>query len=75
MQKVDDIRAISDQFCADGNAKSGVGLSNMVWGFGQFLGALPIATPQLSIPMLQYHRTTPVHIVFTIVSHTPVLIH
>ena len=38
MQKVDDIRAISDEFCADGNAKSSSGLSNMVWGFGQFLG-------------------------------------
>ena len=75
VQKVDDIRAISDEFCADGNAKSGAGLSNMVWGFGQFLGALPIATPQLSIPTLQYHRTAPVHISFTSISHTSVLIH
>eukprot|EP00892_Ulva_mutabilis_P003698 jgi/Ulvmu1/16/UM001_0017.1 len=37
VQKVDDIRGISDEFCADGNAKSAVGLSNMVWGFGQFV--------------------------------------
>eukprot|EP00892_Ulva_mutabilis_P004809 jgi/Ulvmu1/26/UM001_0027.1 len=34
---VDDIRDISNEFCADGNAKSAAGLSNMVWGFGQFL--------------------------------------
>eukprot|EP00892_Ulva_mutabilis_P006084 jgi/Ulvmu1/3848/UM018_0064.1 len=35
--KVDDIRGISDEFCADGNAESAAGLSNMVWSFGQFL--------------------------------------
>eukprot|EP00892_Ulva_mutabilis_P006087 jgi/Ulvmu1/3850/UM018_0067.1 len=35
--RVDDIRGISDEFCADGNAASEAGLSNMVWGFGQFL--------------------------------------
>eukprot|EP00892_Ulva_mutabilis_P004587 jgi/Ulvmu1/24/UM001_0025.1 len=35
--KVDDIRDISDKFVADGNDKSSSGLSNMVWGFGQFL--------------------------------------
>eukprot|EP00892_Ulva_mutabilis_P005801 jgi/Ulvmu1/3593/UM017_0005.1 len=34
---VDDIRDISDEFCADGNAKSAAGLSNMVWSFGQFV--------------------------------------
>lgn len=44
VQKVDDIRAISNEFCADGNAKSSSGLSNMVWGFGQFLGT-HLATP------------------------------
>lgn len=36
---MDDIRKISDEYAADGNAKSRAGLSNMVWGFGQFLGA------------------------------------
>eukprot|EP00892_Ulva_mutabilis_P005677 jgi/Ulvmu1/3481/UM160_0003.1 len=35
--KVDDIRGISDEWVADGNAESTFGLSNMVWGFGQFL--------------------------------------
>eukprot|EP00892_Ulva_mutabilis_P004032 jgi/Ulvmu1/1/UM001_0001.1 len=35
--EVDDIRGISDEFAADGNTVSSMGLSNMVWGFGQFL--------------------------------------
>eukprot|EP00892_Ulva_mutabilis_P011613 jgi/Ulvmu1/8824/UM049_0004.1 len=34
---VDDIRPITNEFVADGNAKNSFGLSNMVWGFGQFL--------------------------------------
>eukprot|EP00892_Ulva_mutabilis_P008880 jgi/Ulvmu1/6364/UM290_0001.1 len=37
LEPVDDIRDISDNFCADGNAKSAAGLSNMVWSFGQFV--------------------------------------
>eukprot|EP00892_Ulva_mutabilis_P005800 jgi/Ulvmu1/3592/UM017_0004.1 len=37
LEPVDDIRDISDEFCADGNAKSAAGLSNMVWSFGQFV--------------------------------------
>ena len=51
MQPVDDIRGISDKFCANGNAKSGAGLSNMVWGFGQFLGAPP-PTPRPPVLVL-----------------------
>lgn len=39
VQDSDNIRAISDEFAADGNAPSSFGLSNMVWSFGQFLGA------------------------------------
>jgi len=44
MQKSDDIRGISDQFCSDGNTASSAKLTNMVWGFGQFLGAHPSAS-------------------------------
>ena len=39
LQETEDIRPISDVFAADGNAVSSFGLSNMVWGFGQFVGA------------------------------------
>ena len=39
VQEVEDIRGISEEFAADGNTASTFGLSNMVWGFGQFLGA------------------------------------
>ena len=42
LQVTEDIRLISDVFAADGNAVSTFGLSNMVWGFGQFLGMLPV---------------------------------
>lgn len=41
LQEVEDIRAISDEFCTGGNAANSAGLSNMVWSFGQFLGARP----------------------------------
>ena len=40
VQETEDIRPISDVFAADGNAVNTFGLSNMVWGFGQFLGVL-----------------------------------
>lgn len=39
MQATRDIRVISDIFAADGNADNSFGLTNMVWGVGQFLGA------------------------------------
>eukprot|EP00892_Ulva_mutabilis_P000477 jgi/Ulvmu1/1042/UM104_0028.1 len=35
--ETEDIRSISDVFAADGNDLSTFGLSNMMWGFGQFL--------------------------------------
>eukprot|EP00892_Ulva_mutabilis_P008155 jgi/Ulvmu1/5711/UM024_0060.1 len=35
--EVDDIRGISDQWAAGGNDENTFGLSNMVWGFGQFV--------------------------------------
>ena len=38
VQAVNDIRGISDEFVANGNAVNTFGLSNMVWGFGQFVG-------------------------------------
>ena len=47
---MDDIRGISNEFAADGNAASSLGLSNMVWGFGQFLGA-PLANLMLSVKL------------------------
>eukprot|EP00892_Ulva_mutabilis_P006210 jgi/Ulvmu1/3961/UM180_0001.1 len=34
---LEDIRPISDEFVSAGNAVNTFGLSNMVWGFGQFL--------------------------------------
>ena len=34
----ENIRAISDEFVADGNTPNSFGLSNMVWSFGAFLG-------------------------------------
>ena len=65
MQELEDIRGISDEFAADGNAVSSFGLSNMVWGFGQFLGAhsanrLPLircATSHLSQQPDTVHHT------------------
>ena len=39
MQSPENIRAISDEFASDGNTPSSFGLSNMVWSFGQFIGA------------------------------------
>ena len=54
LQFVDDIRDISDRFSADGNEKSSAGLSNMVWGFGQFVGAPSL--PKAWIPVLHRSR-------------------
>ena len=61
MQSPENIRAISDEFASDGNAPSSFGLSNMVWSFGQFLGALLMhscmlhmrAPPLLTLPLQQ----------------------
>lgn len=39
MQDPENIRAISDEFASGGNAVNTFGLSNMVWSFGQFIGA------------------------------------
>lgn len=44
---VDDIRGISDEFSGNGNAASSFGLSNMVWGFGQFIGTASSTTTDL----------------------------